>query len=83
MPQTKTIRQKKLTHPKEEKFGKRINFWLPSEHYETLSKIYVRHRMPTTDLLRGLIAIACEYYEKHGYFTLPATITPEQVKRGE
>lgn len=39
-----------------------------------------RHRITGPELIRGLLDAAMAFYHEHGWFSFPATITPEKFQ---
>ncbi len=57
-------------------FDEQINVKLPFELKLRLYRMYKRHGIQTTELLRKLGEEAVNFSEKHGYFSFPLTIKP-------
>jgi hypothetical protein len=48
---------------------KQLNFGVTDETHRIVMEITRKHRTQPTDLCRGLVEAACDFYEQHGYIT--------------
>ncbi|RRK02433.1 hypothetical protein Ga0100230_004625 [Opitutaceae bacterium TAV3] len=53
-----------------------LNIRLPEEVLNSLLKIEESHGMTANEVLRRLAFSAAQFYQKHGWFSFPATVTP-------
>lgn len=57
-----------------------LNVRLPEEVLATLLKIEARHGVTPNEALRKLAVSAAAFFDKHGWFTFPATVMPEHFQ---
>lgn len=53
-----------------------------SHRAEAINAIAKKHRIVPVDLARGLVEAACDFYERHGFFSFPVRIEPEAFQQG-
>jgi hypothetical protein len=61
---------------------KQLNFGVTDETHRIVMEITRKHRTQPTDLCRGLVEAACDFYEQHGFFSFPVRIEPEAFQHG-
>lgn len=54
-----------------------LNISISPELLDTLEAIRAAHGVPPPELARVLLSKAAEFYQTHGFFTLPVRLEPE------
>lgn len=65
----------------DENLTKQINVAVTQSTYDVLIGIKNRHKILPNVLARELLVAAAEFYARHGWFSFPVVIEPEEFQR--